>query len=124
MAEIRIHIFRKFDIVDFVERHYMFDPETDDLIRGHQLVSGMRVLLESPDFRMDMRNVEMFDQGQMRTALVENRWCMVTELQFNKSDEKYEKLSFIAVYDDGTKFSRRWGLDRFWYVKLDSIPAE
>jgi len=105
----------------FVDQYYQMDPTTDDLIRSYRLRDGMRVLIESPTIKSALLvDKVQEDITELHKALQYNRWCVVTELAWNRKDNL---ISFIAVYDDGTKSTISVGMAHNWYVKIDSLPV-
>jgi hypothetical protein len=96
---------------------YVMDPETEDLIRGDELANGMIVLIESESCRSGPLPWET----DSTAALVAGRWCRVDKLRTEPG--VMPMVSFIGVYQDGSKFTRRYGQAHSWYVKLASIPG-
>lgn len=102
----------------YVALDYKMDPKTEDLIRGTKLIEGMVVLSE--DMREDpMRHVEgyvgsympgVYDRVRLETM---SQWCRVTELSVDR-----EITSFVGVYSDGSKRSRKYNQQWFWFVKI------
>lgn len=109
---------------DFVSKFYRMNPETDDLIPfGDQLVNGMMVLIESNDFRT--RADRPLEDWELERALVNNRWCEVSNLRISPPRHDNPVLvEFIGVYEDGTKAKRAYSYSYSWYVKKDSIQVE
>lgn len=106
------------NVLKFVPKYYRMNPKTDELIRnGSGLKNGMRVLIESPNAKVDTD--EDLNTWEEDRALENNRWCIVEALQVDATG-----VSFTGVYDDGTKRSRRWSLSHAWLVRKDSIPGE
>lgn len=99
-------------------KFYVMDPKTEDLLpNGKRLTNGMRVLAGSPDNR---ERIEKYETDWVMDRLLEqNRWCTVSDLEVGDTI-----VSFVAVYEDGTKRLRVLGLYLPWLVKLDSIPEE
>lgn len=99
----------------FVARDYIMDPATDDLIRGTSLREDMVVLIGDHMMRDDpeQENPSPYQQQRMREN---NRWCRITDLQFNARHSN-EVASFIALYADGEKIGRTYGTMHFWLVK-------
>lgn len=112
------------DITNYVSKFREMDPETEDLIAdGEDLKNGMRVLIADPMNRKDVSHgfndslggvvVEyLLDRAKER-----NRWCTVSQLSYRD-----EIVSFVAIYDDGTKRKRTYNCSWAWFVKLDSMP--
>lgn len=101
----------------FVEKYYMMNPETEDvLLDGTELRDGMTVLLENP---IDRASYGVSDR--MHTVLKKNRWCTVTKLNVYVDSNT---VRFVGVYEDGTKIARTHNVPTPWLVKLDSIPEE
>src|SRR5215218_10060469 len=103
------------NLEQFVPKYYSMDPTKDKLIFGYQLVTGMTVLLEYDEKRVQIQ--ENMHDGQLQIALHVNRWCVVQKLV--AATENYNRMSFIGLYDDGTE--RSFTFDRLttWYVKSD-----
>lgn len=101
---------------DFVGKYFQMDPETDNLLfDGSYLRDGMIVLAGDSSMRAEIRSREM--PGEiLEQALTHNRWCEVEHVVFSNSD-----VSFIAIYEDGTKKKRAHLRGLSWYVKIDSI---
>ncbi len=95
-----------------VDRTFVMNPETEDVIRGGELQEGMVVLLEDHMFRLPLHSDKERD--------FKATWCQVTKLQRNVRDEI---LSFIGVYSDGVKHSRTYNRSIFWLVKKDSVMS-
>ena len=104
----------------FVDQYYQMDPTTDDLIRSYAVRDGMRVLIESPTIKSELvPDKVQEDIVELTKALTYNRWATVTELAWNR---KEGMISFIALYDDGTKAGISFHMSHNWYVKLDTVP--
>jgi hypothetical protein len=102
----------------FVPRFYRMDPKTEDLLpSGAELADGMKVLIEDPDERAVIK--DDMEDWELDRALVRNRWCEVTYLSTRSSGTS---ISFVAVYEDGTKRKREYSARESWFVKKDSIP--
>lgn len=105
-----------------VGKHYIMDPETEDLIYGRELKEGMVVLVESPALRGDSNLLEGHARPEdwwhmLRTC----RWAEVTKLSIVSGPNETTTF-FIAVYSDGTKHTRQYVDNIGWYVKKDSMP--
>jgi hypothetical protein len=85
---------------------YLMDPETEDLIFGDDLCENMIVLVESQLCRHEEIAPDIFAQ----------RWCQVTRLR-----RTAEHATFIGVYADGSKATRRYHLSHNWFVKKASM---
>jgi hypothetical protein len=106
------------NVLKFVPKYYRMNPKTDELIpNGSGLKNGMRVLIEEPNKRVNTD--EDLDNWEEDRALESNRWCTVEALQVDPTG-----VSFVGVYDDGTKRSRRCAGSHAWLVRKDSIPGE
>lgn len=102
----------------YVGLDYLMDPKTEDLIRGSGLENGMVVLSEG--MREDPTRHEEgyrghykpgpYDRASLETT---SQWCRVTELRVDN-----EVVSFVGVYPDGTKRSRKYHQHWFWLVKI------
>lgn len=120
------------DIAQLVPQFFVMDPSTEDLLpNGDHLVDGMIVLIEDHMARSNLRRLENgnpitgeMDSYEGNRALECNRWCTVTNLELHPYRGDMGRLvSFIAVYEDGTKRKRTYNRDYAWFVKLDSIPS-
>lgn len=104
------------DLSQFVDQYYRMDPETEDLFYGSELMDGMRVLTASFRDRADLRYADK-GKGDAELALKRNRWCTVSKYRTDDTE-----VSFIGIYDDGTKIIHTHSVTHGWLVKLDSIP--
>lgn len=110
----------------FVSKYYEMDPETDDLLfDGTKLKNEMRVLIASPSLRHETVQRVMTDRA-LYDLRGDNRWCFVSEIEVTprQSYQNEGTVSFVALYDDGTKRKRVFSLSHAWIVKKDSIPAD
>lgn len=113
------------DITNYESRYREMDPKTEDLIGdGYELKEGMRVLIADPALRNDTsrgfgRGDHEIDQKLLWQAKQNNRWCVVSKPM---PDFDNDLISFIGVYDDGTKRKRMHQRITAWLVKLDSMP--
>lgn len=108
---------RRYELVD---KFYEMNPLLEDLIKGHLLQNGMRILISDPRFRSDLAYPESFytNEAFREAALRWNRWMTVTEL-----DTEYLEaglVSFIGLYDDGTKKDFILATLHGWFVKMVS----
>lgn len=100
----------------FVSKYYRMDPETEDLFpNGRHLRNGMRVLVGKSGLRVDVNRDDLNDWEEER-AFERNRWCTVGALEI-----KDDGITFIGVYDDGSKMMRTYSIDSPWLVKIDSL---
>lgn len=101
----------------FVDRYYEMDPQTDDLLLDGQLLEpGMIVLIENIYLRED---ITLMSEEKKNRALETNRWALVSNL------EKHgDSLSFVAIYEDGSKRNRKYKLDHGWLVKKETVPVK
>lgn len=112
------------DMTQFVPKWFEMDPKTDDLIRsGRFLEDGMVVLLEVPDYRLDLEEsggaVERrTNPAMVAQALKWNRWVTVSDPGYAGD----ELCAFVGVYADGTKKSIEVPDRLAWYVKKKSMP--
>lgn len=124
----------------FVDQHYLMDPATEDLItKGSKLKNGMRVLIEGSALLRENIDVPLDGYSRQR-ALENNRWCVVSDLEIQerwddgndwgygnfggrrRAPRKVDPLiSFVGVYDDGTKIKRSYADSYAWLVKKDSL---
>lgn len=101
----------------FVSKYYRMDPETMILMTdGSKLMNGMEILIEDPNYRVQVNADRDLPDWEKDRALIHNRWCMVSE--FSK---KNGLISFVGIYDDGTKVSRDYNVSFSWYVKKTSL---
>jgi hypothetical protein len=101
----------------FVDRYYRMNPEEDDLLpNGEALRNGMSVLIE--DFRQREEIVPGIRGAHLDSALRNSRWCTVANLNVDG-----ENISFIGIYDDGTKMQRLAPAYLAWIVKKETIPV-
>lgn len=99
----------------YVPKFYQMDPETEDVFpNGSFLSNGMKVLLEDPAKRTKVDG-DLEDWQEAR-ALEDNRWCVVERLVVLGT-----QVTFVGVYEDGTKRTRRLEMSNSWIVKIDSI---
>lgn len=104
---------------EYVDTYYEMNPETEDiLLEGTLLVDGMKVLIEGPEFRESI--TEHMESADISRARMRNRWCVVDQVKTELNNGL--NISFIGVYEDGTK--RKWTVpaDYAWIVKKDSVP--
>ena len=113
--------------IDFVDQYELLDSDTEEIAYTKDLKDGMIVLIESPAAKMNVGPFQIlgWDKSEMHMALANNRWCTVT--QFDMGTGGYV---FVGVYEDGTKFVRRYPAMYTWFVKktdpkpLDENPIE
>lgn len=107
------------NIDQFVPKFYKLDPDTEDLLpSGSHLANGMVVLIGSPERR---DRPEHNDSDWMNDRIQErNRWCTVTNLEFSRQDLRHQ-ISFVGVYEDGSKRKRTYHVSDSWIVKITSI---
>lgn len=105
-------------VVSLMPKYYKMDPQTDDMLpNGHYLVEGMKVLIGNPDMR-DRPESSFGAEWEKDKLLTRNRWCTVTYPQVSEKEE----LTFVGVYEDGTKRQHIVSAHYAWLVKKDSIP--
>jgi len=105
---------------DWVDQYYMMNPETEIILfDGEMLRDGMVVLIESPIQRADTSFNSGFVPKARYANQVKNRWCTVSDLRKTAS-----RVSFIGIYEDGTKVKREYDKSLAWLVKLDSLEAD
>ena len=102
---------------EFVERFYVMNPETEDVItKGLELKNGMVVLRENGSLRA---NLAELDLDWMRDrALTRNRWCTVTNVHYVQD---LKVVQFTGIYEDGTRRVRNSKLTDSWLVKKSSV---
>lgn len=109
--------------MEFVAKYYIMNPDEENLLFAVDLEDGMRVLVEDNFQRSDvdfyMKDPEASHNKQALPTLMKfNRWCKVDNFFVDEGD----RVSFIGIYDDGTKFTHRSDGNSGWLVKLDSMP--
>jgi hypothetical protein len=106
--------------MEFVTKYYEMDPiEEDLLIDGSKLENDMVVLIEDPEFRVNVSMHFIDDMPATKErALRWNRWATVSEYEF---DTEADEVIFVAVYEDGTKKKQIVSADKAWFVKLYSM---
>jgi hypothetical protein len=108
-----------FDVDLFVDKYEEMNPETEDLLfDGRQLRNGMKVL---PDITYRADIVHMSSSRIRDKAMLRNRWCTVDNLEIRND---INMVSFVGVYEDGTKRKHEHNIDIAWVVKKDSIPED
>lgn len=121
---LRAHVIHEF-YKDLVPKFYQMDPKTEDLLYdGTSLADGMVILIATSDERSSLDDLN--EEWRKDKALATNRWCKVSNLRVLKRtklmDARSATVSFIAVYEDGTKRKREYPVGESWFVKIDSIP--
>lgn len=107
---------------DLVPGNYVFDPDKELLSKGSGLRNGMVVLIR--DNRILGTNTADFENAPewiKERARRYNRWAEVSEVYY---DYLNERVSFLAVYGDGTQGRRNYAGDDIWFVKRESLPPE
>jgi hypothetical protein len=98
----------------FVPRYYQMDPLSEDLLwDGSELKDGYQVLVGDAEFRVDIVDdvpANVYDQ-----AMVRNRWCTISRLFYGP-----DHVTFMAVYEDGSKRKVTFAGSIPWLVKLNS----
>lgn len=104
-----------------VPKFYAMDPETEDMIpNGRYLANGMRVLIADPDCRERPEEIVGTELDWRKYKMLErNRWCTVSHVDISSNDNR--SVSFVAVYEDGSKHQYVMGISKAWLVKSDSI---
>jgi hypothetical protein len=99
-----------------IPKFYLMDHKTEDLCsNGRELANGMKVLTADTDSRQDLK--KLAQDWQLDRAFENNRWATITNLQILGNS-----ISFVAVYEDGSKRVRTCSVNYAWFVKLDSVP--
>lgn len=104
-----------------VPKIYTMDPKTEDMLsNGMRLRTGMKVLLAPSNLRERPEEAETLKDWQLERLQTNNRWCTVVEPPtFNNRNNT---ISFVGLYEDGTKHKRTYVADYAWLVKKDSLP--
>jgi len=115
-----------FNLNDFVPKYFEMDPELHDLLpNGRRLQNGMKVLCEDEGSRVSLstlvKNPKDFNLHEARKW---NRWATVTDLEIVENALITGMITFVGLFEDGTKRQFIKGVEAAWYVKLDSIPEE
>ena len=106
--------------VYLVPRYYEMDPLAEDLLYdGSSLKAGMTVLVGDPAFRCDVRDPSSLSEDEYYRAKIRNRWMVVSNLDFLPRD-----VSFIGIFEDGTKAKITIDGTIPWLVKVDTIPRD
>lgn len=100
-----------------VRKYYRMNPERDDVVLGCDLVSGMVVLIEDPDSRMDLGLDVVLTESRDDKILTRNRWCRVESCRSNR-----EYVTFVGVYADKTKHTRHYPIEDGWIVAKETMP--
>lgn len=106
----------------YVDQYYRMDPETDDVLaNGRGLKTGMKILAGTPGLREaykeDMSPSETYRYDKF------NRWLTIdSDVHFFKKPHDILYVSFVALYEDGTKMPMHVAAFYPWLVKKDSIP--
>lgn len=108
---------------EFVDKYYEMDPTVEDLVYGTDLTNGVMVLIEDPRYRVDISELKTDspDPELLREAKKSNRRCIIEKYSRSKYDRT---VSFIGVYEDGTKYTRRYAESIGWYVLADSVQDD
>lgn len=116
-----------------VDKWYEMDPEVEELIYdGTELVEGMVILIESPEMRVDVR--EVLTDEQLFRARRTNRWMMISRIMLSP-DRTH--VTFLAEFEDGVKSKLDFEVRESWLCKFgrpvvgiaqvpgqESIPVE
>lgn len=106
-----------FDMNELVERFYVMNPETEDVLpTGEQLRNGMIVLIESAESKAGLEYA--IEPVKLANARKTNRWCEVSELRIWPNSQ----ITFIGIYADGVKCQRTAPVRDAWLVTIDSVP--
>lgn len=105
---------------EFVSKYYEIDPVTEDVLHnGTLVIDDMKVLIETSSIRVEIQ--ANMTEGELYAARTYNRWATVTESKV-KTIHDQAVLTFVALYDDGTKRKITQDANLAWIVKKDSIP--
>ena len=86
----------------FVPKYYEMDPATEELVYAYQLVGGMRILNAEQRVRTSLTSeTMMYSDDGLANARRHNRWMTVQHGSVHKVHDN--DISFIGVFDDGTK---------------------
>lgn len=97
--------------------NYLNDPKTESIIFGDELVEGMVVVLEDILFRANPDASDSTDPYEQRKIHDTALWCKVTRLR-----RRYESITFVGEYADGSEVVRKYDTSHSWYVKKASLP--
>jgi hypothetical protein len=86
---------------------------------GAKLEDGMVVLLAEPETKTSFKNLVW--ETQIAGLLETNRWCTVSEVEIWDADPANPFVTFIGIYEDGTKRQRSLPIHYAWLVKKDSV---
>lgn len=91
-------------------RNYIANSRIEEILYGHELQNGDRVLIEDSLNRYDPDSVVPAFKDQ---AMITNRWCKVTRLE-----KKGSTVKFVGLYDNGDMVVREYSKSFAWIVKL------
>ncbi len=109
---------------EYTPEIWTMNPETEGLLRGSEIENGMVVHIEGQSFTRNDPSAHALgvdhecDKYKCARLDVDQRWCVVTDVQF-----KNGLLSFVGVYSDGVLASRTYNTSWFWYVKKENVNA-
>jgi hypothetical protein len=102
---------------EHVGKTHKMNPSTEDVLFGGQLRDGMIVLIHDSSFLGEgPESGEWSHPYEEERYLTNNRWCRVTNF-LPKLSHDPDIISFIGVYEDGTKQARSYHKSFAWYVK-------
>lgn len=91
-------------------RNYIANARIEEIVFGHELANGDRVLIEDKLFRGDPDSSLNYYKDK---AMITNRWCQVTRLQ-----QKNGFIKFVGLYDNGDMVVREYADTIAWIAKL------
>ena len=98
---------------DLVDRTFVMNPKTEDIVYGENLKDGMIVLFEDNIMSKSIEGLTDEDYSWM-SVIETQRWCRITHLRRSPGSPI---LKFIGVYADGTKRVRTYNEDWAWLFK-------
>ena len=104
---------------ELVPASYQYDPQVEDVVRGHELKSGMIVVLADAQLRGDPKHFKRLDPEQKRRLRLTARWARVLDI---KAGGKL--VSMTCAYADGPAQARVYDNTTLWYVKADFRPSD
>jgi len=115
-----VKIRRETESTVFVDKYYEMDPQTEDLLHDSgMLEEDMVVLIADSKYRAHINEVSLSSDENVDHARKFNRWATVT---YRVVWSDYS-VSFVAVYEDGTKRKFHVSQHCAWFVKLNSLPS-
>lgn len=101
---------------ELVSKYYVMDPSVEKSLFGQDLIDGMIVLVEHPNYKFELEDVSLKPVSLDYERNIANRWCKISEIT-----EGYEgMMHFLATYGDGTSFRRSSAKYQGWIAKADN----